>query len=108
MLLIGWLPSVSRTASFEARNVAPATARVNPSPASTPAAGLVYDALRSGHLPAGRKKPISTSKKPPFGAENLYEIIGLGTIWPSWPAAEFSQVGSELAAEFENTAFYLS
>jgi hypothetical protein len=63
--------------------------------------------VRGISLPAG-KKPVSASKKPPFGAENLYEIIGLGTIWPSWPAAEFSQVGSELAAEFENTAFYLS
>src|SRR3989442_2380196 len=42
ILLIGWLPSVSRIASFEARNVAPPGGRVNPSPA----AGSYPDILR--------------------------------------------------------------
>jgi hypothetical protein len=46
-------------------------------------------------LPAGRKR-IRAAKRHPLNAENLLEIKGLGTIWPSRPAAEFlSGFGAE-------------
>jgi hypothetical protein len=53
-------------------------------------------------LSAGKKR-LSAAKKHPLNTENLLEISGLGTIWLSWPAAEFlveKEVGRELAAEF--------
>jgi hypothetical protein len=50
-------------------------------------------------LPAGKKR-LSAAEKQPLNVENILAISGLGTIWPSWPAAEFCDAGRELAAEF--------
>jgi hypothetical protein len=47
------------------------------------------------------KNTFSASKSTPLNVENLRQISGLGTICPRWPAAEFSEVGRELAGEFD-------
>jgi hypothetical protein len=39
-------------------------------------------------LPAG-KTASDAPKKHPFNVKNLFSIRGLGSILPSWPAAEF-------------------
>ena len=57
--------------------------------------------LPPAHFPASREKtPLSLQSASP-NVENLKDIRGLGTIWPSFPAAEFGALGRELAAEFE-------
>ena len=51
-------------------------------------------------LSAGKKRLFSLQKHP-LNVRTFREINGLGTIYPRRPAAEFSQVGGELAAEFD-------
>jgi hypothetical protein len=53
-------------------------------------------------LPAGRKR-LSAAKMHPLDDKKVANINGLGIMWPSSPAAEFSAgfaVSREAAAEF--------